>query len=141
MKFFQIPGLQESHESRDPQAFIQHVIRSKAFNEEAYSDANLSPMIHQVATFGLKGGINYYRARSRFPLKHDTHRFIETPTKLFWGVEDPFLHSSLADSKANAEYVAKLDIERIENAGHWSHWDLPERINDGLRRHWEAVAG
>lgn len=71
-----------------------------------------------------RAALNYYRAALRWPIRCRSQ--IVTPTLVLWGDRDPaFAPGVLADLPARVEQVA---VEHLAEAGHFAHWDDPERV-------------
>lgn len=76
----------------------------------------------------LRGPLNYYRAAARQLLRPGSpHERVDVPAVVLWGMRDPYLDPSILDHLA--EHVRDLQIERVADAGHFLHWEQPDRVN------------
>lgn len=77
--------------------------------------------------------LNYYRAafrgaRSRTGATHN----VERPTLLLWGMKDFALAPELAEGLE--EWVPNIQVERVEDSGHWLPEEKPGVVVDSLLR-------
>ncbi len=71
--------------------------------------------------------LNWYRAALWFraPLL-DTAQ-IEVPTLIIWGAKDAFLELEMARKSADLCFQSRLEL--LQDATHWVHHEMPERVN------------
>jgi pimeloyl-ACP methyl ester carboxylesterase len=106
--------------------YHHHTVRKGAFSEH-----EIDHSIEALAKPGaLTAAINYYRAtRMPFGLKkwaRDSH-VVTVPTLLIWGEQDRYLSTFLLEG--TEEWVPRLRIERLPNAGHWLQVEETEQVN------------
>jgi pimeloyl-ACP methyl ester carboxylesterase len=91
----------------------------------------------------LTGGLNYYRAARIGPPTTDEERaatatlalgsaMIAAPTLVIWGERDTALLTGNLDGLDRV--VSNLTIVRIPEGTHWIIHEMPERINDEIRK-------
>jgi len=90
---------------------------------------------------GFAGPINWYRNWSRnWSSTADVEQIVNVPT-LFIGAEDDIIVSP-AQIEAMKPHVPDLEIQMIENCGHWTQQEKPAEVNslilDWLERHYPA---
>ncbi len=56
---------------------------------------------------------------------------IDVPTLVIWGERDPYLLPGNLDGLD--QYVSRLTVRRVPDAGHWIVQELPNLVNDELR--------
>lgn len=78
---------------------------------------------------GFAGPINWYRNWSHnWSSTADVEQTVEVPT-LFIGAEDDVIISP-AQIEAMKPHVPDLEIQMIENCGHWTQQEKPEQVNE-----------
>lgn len=77
--------------------------------------------------------LNWYRAlfrgRNLDPVESDV---VTPPTMLIWGTQDPYLHADMAPR--SIECCTDGQLERVADATHWIHHEVPDRVNDLLQK-------
>jgi len=88
-------------------------------------DARLEASRRELLRPGAaKAALSYYRAAFRWPIR--LPKPISAPTLVLWGDADPALDPVLlTDLPA---HVPDLTVHHIEGAGHFVHWDDPDRV-------------
>jgi pimeloyl-ACP methyl ester carboxylesterase len=71
-----------------------------------------------------RAGLSYYRAAVRWPIQ--CPKRITAPTLILWGEADPTLDVHLLDDMP--AHTTELVVHRLPGAGHFVHWDEPERV-------------
>lgn len=71
-----------------------------------------------------RAALSYYRAAVRWPIRCPSR--IHTPTLILWGERDPSLDLRLLDDLP--ERIENVTVVRLPEAGHFVHWDEPERV-------------
>jgi pimeloyl-ACP methyl ester carboxylesterase len=90
----------------------------------------------------LRGGLNYYRAARMgdqvaaggVPEEYArkiTSQTVEVPTLVIWGENDAALLPSL--TRGLSEWVPRLRVEIVPDAGHWVPYERPEVVNSLIR--------
>ncbi|WP_284337883.1 alpha/beta fold hydrolase [Comamonas sp. NoAH] len=91
---------------------------------------------------GLHGACAYYAASPLVPPRGDDRSImgvdlpesmlrIEVPTRILWGDQDTALLPALLDGLHN--WVHKLHIQRVPDAGHWLVHEKPALVEQSLR--------
>jgi epoxide hydrolase 4 len=90
----------------------------------------------------LRGGLNYYRAARMgeqvaaggVPEEYArklTSQTVEVPTLVIWGENDAALLPSL--TRGLSEWVPRLRVEIVPDAGHWVPYERPDVVNRLIR--------
>jgi pimeloyl-ACP methyl ester carboxylesterase len=90
----------------------------------------------------LRGGFNYYRAARMgeqvaaggVPEEYArklTSQTVEVPTLVIWGENDAALLPSL--TRGLSEWVPRLRVEIVSDAGHWVPYERPDVVNGLIR--------
>jgi len=145
--FFQVPLLPELVLRAGDFALLRRSLARNVLRPGAFTDDDWAEVRAALAAPGaLTAALSYYRAAGRrfvvrVPGSHEPSAtsgvgeipLVEPPTLLLWGEQDPFLSVSLTEGLA--PLVRTLEVIRVAEAGHWVHWDAPERVNASLVAH------
>ncbi len=131
---FQLPVMPERGLGRNDFVSLRRVFRTASVRPGAFTDADIERHIDALRPPGaLTAAINYYRAVFRSAGRETPRaRRVEHPVLVLWGEHDRFLGPELAD--AGPEWVPNGRVQRVPEAGHWIHHDVPELVNDELVR-------
>ena len=90
---------------------------------------------------GIGGPVNYYRNidANHAATAHLANSIIETPTLMIATDSDPVLPASLIEGMDR--WVPNLHTEIVENCGHWTQQEQPERDNELLVNFLGDLAG
>ena len=153
--------LQHSPSQQAASAYMNFLIRpdaEKLLAEDDYkrlwrffSDISTPPNAHgwlteavksqyrEVWQHGLTGPLNFYRASPLRPGPEIAHLVIprellevHLPTLVIWGMGDIALPPGLLDGLA--DYVPRLELERVEGATHWIIHEQPLLVAQHLAR-------
>ncbi|CAN5620216.1 alpha/beta hydrolase [soil metagenome] len=130
---FQIPHLPEALFRAGDYALLERVLRGESVRADAFTDEDIRRYKEAVAQPGaLTASINYYRAALRYgrPELAAERRTVEAPTLVIWGEQDPHLVVGLTEGLE--EWVPRVRVARIRDAGHWVQADAPDRVNELL---------
>jgi pimeloyl-ACP methyl ester carboxylesterase len=136
--FFQLPALPEFVLRLGNFALIDRALRTGPATQSTFSDEDICRYKEAIARPGaLTAAVNYYRAAIRqLGRVKKSIRPIAAPTLLVWGDRDRFLTRRLTTGLE--QWVARLCVEHIVEAGHWVQNEAPHRVNqlliDFLRR-------
>jgi len=75
----------------------------------------------------VRGMLAWYRAMIPALFRRFPRTRIAAPSLLLWGKRDPFLASSMA--RPSIELCERGELVMFDDATHWLHWDMPDRIN------------
>ncbi len=126
MFFFQLPWLPEAMVQRNPDLFLERVMRGAAVSQEAISDADLRVYAQALRQPGaLTAAINYYRAVLRWGWRLPNLP-ITAPTLLIWGENDPVLGEELV--YGTGRFVPNLRVHFIPRCGHWVQQEASEEV-------------
>lgn len=130
MFVFQLPAVPEwtwsAADWRLLRWFIDTSNRAETFTEDdltRYRDAWSRPG-------AFTGMLNWYRALFRRTVEEPSTLRVHTPTMLIWGMQDPYLHQGMAE--ASIEHCVDGRLERIDDATHWLHHEVSDRVTDLL---------
>jgi pimeloyl-ACP methyl ester carboxylesterase len=130
MGAFQMPGLPELAFTLDDFRMLREGLKAGVRRPGALTDEDLVQYVEAFQQPGaLSAAIDYYRALPWFApaeLRQATTRF-ERPVLVIWGHNDPYLLP--ATGRMDYAKVPAGRFELVEEAGHWVHWDQPERVN------------
>ena len=120
-------------------AFLQHwAYRPDTFDEEleVWVDNFMKPG-------NLQGGFNWYLSNhpSRMAIIEGVAPLpppIGIPTRIFWGEHDPILKRSWTDRLP--EFFTDLELSFAPEAGHFVHYETPDRASEEIRRFFYRVA-
>jgi epoxide hydrolase 4 len=62
---------------------------------------------------------------------------IHTPTRVFWGEHDPILKPAWTDRLR--EFFTDLELSFAPDAGHFVHYETPERAADEIGRFFDRI--
>jgi pimeloyl-ACP methyl ester carboxylesterase len=121
--FFQLRGIAEWVVTRRWVFgwMMRQLVAHKALMTERRVEAVRRELLRPGA---VRAALSYYRAAFRWPIK--CPRKIEVPTLVLWGDRDPALSPRLLDDLP--ERISQVDVHHVEGAGHFVHWDEPERV-------------
>lgn len=106
----------------------------------AFTDEDLRRYAEAWAQPGaLTGMLAYYRSPLRDPRQRPSAglRPVTTPTRVIWGLRDPFLNSALAEPDP-ADVPGLERVVRLETS-HWVQHDEPGRVADLLIEFFSAA--
>jgi pimeloyl-ACP methyl ester carboxylesterase len=125
MFLFQLPWLPEWLLQR--RVAMTLALRGMQVRPGAFSDADLERHTQALRLPGAAhAAISYYRAAFCVPVR--AKRTLLQRTLVLWGERDQALSSRLLLTDL-AEYVREVRVERLADAGHWVHRDLPELVS------------
>ena len=125
--FFQLRGIAEWVVTR--RWVFRWLLRKLVARKELLSEAAIEAGRRELLRPGAAAAaLSYYRAAFRWPIK--CPGTIAAPTLVLWGRSDPALDPKLLDDLPAR--CPQLTIEQVEGAGHFVHWDDPERVASEL---------
>ncbi len=129
---FQEPGKTESWFEADPEGRLAGFYQAATANPDFLTEKEFEVFRDAFVEGGIAGPLNYYRNidANHSATKHLANSVIETPTLMIATDSDPVLPASLVEGME--EWVPNLRTEIIENCGHWTQQEQPERINQLL---------
>ena len=121
--FFQLRGIAEWVVTR---RWVFHwMLRKLVAHKERLTDALIEASRRELLRPGaVRAALSYYRAAFRWPIR--CPRKIEAPTLILWGDRDPALDPRLLDDLPTR--IDQVEVHHVEDAGHFVHWDDPERV-------------
>jgi epoxide hydrolase 4 len=129
---FQLPWLPEFLlQFADYQA-IEKIIPGTAFNQSAFTPADIEAYKNAVAKPGATTAmLNYYRHVFQNLFQPQDWGILNVPTLMIWGENDTALGKELTYD--TAAYVRELEIKYINNCGHWVQQEKPDLVNQYMR--------
>jgi len=124
--FFQIPWLPEKLlAARTFRMLASSLVRTSRAG--TFSSADLDCYRQAWAQPGaLCGMIHWYRAFARHRSKV-ADPLVRVPTKILWGVHDPFLRFRMAEE--SLQFCRQGELVRFDDCTHWIQHEAPERVN------------
>lgn len=125
--FFQLRGIAEWLVTRRSvfRWMMRRLVARRARLTEARVEAARRELLRPGA---VQAALSYYRAAFRWPIH--CPRKIEAPALILWGDADPALDPKLLDDLP--ERMSALTVHHVEGAGHFVHWDDPDRVLNEL---------
>jgi epoxide hydrolase 4 len=125
--FFQLRGIAEWVVTR--RWIFRWLLRRLVAKRELLSNAAIEAGRRELLRPGAaRAALSYYRAAFRWPIKSPGR--ISAPTLILWGDRDPALDQRCLDDLP--ERATDFRVEHFADAGHFVHWDEPERVLDAL---------
>jgi pimeloyl-ACP methyl ester carboxylesterase len=124
--------------------YVGHFLEHWAADEDAFDPEDREAWVDNFAKPGnLQGGFNWYIAADEGRRRLMTEGApemepIETPVRVLWGEHDPVLDSAWADRLG--EYFADCEFDEHEGAGHFAHYEDPERANEEILAFFRRLA-
>lgn len=102
---------------------LRRLVAHRVVMTDARAEAARRELLRPGAATAALG---YYRAAFRWPIR--CPKPIQAPTLLLWGDADPALDPRLA--RDLDPYLSDVRVHHVEGAGHFVHWDEPQRVVD-----------
>lgn len=123
--------------------FIEHFLSHWAGDPDAFDEADREAWVETFSKPGkLQGGFHWYVAAE--PARKELMRDgapslppIEVPTRILWGEEDPIVKTEWADRLD--EYFSDYEFETAAGAGHFVHYEQPDRANTAITAFFENL--
>jgi epoxide hydrolase 4 len=137
--FHQLPWVAEligsSRESC--RIYLDNFLRHWAYQDHVFDDEIDLWVDNFMRPGNLQGGFNWYRSNheSRMAViegRAPTPGPIDCPTRVFWGAHDPLFKREWTD--ALGEYFSDLEFDFAPDAGHFVHYETPQRAADEIAR-------
>jgi len=136
MFFFQLPWLPERWLVKDGARLLRRIYRGNAVDRSNFTDDDVRPFQEAITQPGAAtAALGYYRAAFAGLLKNRRniarYPLITRPTLLIWAKDDQALdYQELVPP--TRRWVSNLQIEPIEQCGHFVHQERPEEVNARL---------
>ena len=129
---FQHSGRPEGSFAKDPAGWLRRIFRGVAKNPDFMTEEEFAVYRDAFVEGGISGPINYYRNidTNWEATAHLAHRRIEVPTLVMAADSDPVLPLSLTEGMER--WVPELRVEIVQDCGHWTQQEQPERVNELL---------
>lgn len=98
------------------------------------------PVIEAYARHGTRAGVpamNYYRAGMLIPPFR--LRRVEVPTRLIWGLSDPWMAPWFGQPQNYLHFVREIDAVHLEGISHFAQQQSPEAVSEAIMEHWARV--
>ena len=124
--FFQLPSLPEKILAAGHFRLLASSL-ARTSRRGTFSSEDLGRYRQAWAQPGaLRAMINWYRAAARYRPKI-ADPIVRVPTKILWGVRDPFLRFRMAEE--SLRYCQAGELMRFDDCTHWIQHEAPERVN------------
>lgn len=121
--FFQLRGIAEWVVTR--RWVFGWMMRKLIAKKELLTPARIEAARRELLRPGaVRAALSYYRAAVRWPIK--CAQVIAAPTLILWGDRDPALDPRLLEDLPGR--ITAVAVHHLEDAGHFVHWDDPERV-------------
>lgn len=138
MGMFQLPWLPERLLAARGYGRLARKMVSEAA-PDTFTREDIEAHLESWRSHGLAGGLNWYRGLLRDPSPlPDPPPLVKAPALLIWGDRDPYLGPRLVHG--TERHVARLEVRRLPEAGHWLQHEAHGQVNALLSRHFEQVA-
>ena len=111
--------------------YFRHFLRHWSGDSPAFDDEAIEAWVDNFMKPGnLQGGFNWYRSvhAARMAMvegKVPAPAPIAVPTRVLWGARDPVLKVEWTDRLP--EFFSDLELGTEPEAGHFVHWEMPDR--------------
>ncbi|MFC5973571.1 alpha/beta fold hydrolase [Halomarina salina] len=125
------------------ETYIGHFLSHWAGDPDAFDREDRDAWIDNFMREGnLQGGFNWYVAAddARKRLMREgapSLPTIDIPTRVLWGELDPVLRVEWADRLD--EYFSDCEFDSLPDAGHFAHYERPERANEEIDAFFSSV--
>jgi pimeloyl-ACP methyl ester carboxylesterase len=132
--YFQETGRVEKAFAADPARWLKRSYQGVTANTEFQGDDEFAVYVDAFTAGGITGPVNYYRNidANIEATAHLKDAAVSQPTLMVTTDYDPILPASLAEGMDR--WVPDLRIAHIENCGHWTQQEQPDRVNELLTR-------
>jgi epoxide hydrolase 4 len=139
MQAFRIPLLPEIAFMAFDFALLRWILRTQTVRKGAFTPADIEVYVAGMKNdFAIETSLHWYRALLGRGL--DAYREFLRPTRapvlVIWGEKDTALGVALAQPPRR--WVANAKVFRLDRAGHFVHWDEPEKVNALLLEHFSG---
>ena len=130
--YFQETGRVEKAFAADPARWLKRSYQGVTANTEFQDDDEFAVYVDAFTAGGITGPVNYYRNidANIEATAHLKDAVVSQPTLMVTTDYDPILPASLAEGMDR--WVPDLRIAHIENCGHWTQQEQPDRVNELL---------
>jgi pimeloyl-ACP methyl ester carboxylesterase len=130
--YFQETGRVEKAFGADPARWLKRSYQGVTANTEFQGDDEFAVYVDAFAAGGITGPVNYYRNidANIEATAHLKDAAVSQPTLMVTTDYDPILPASLAEGMDR--WVPDLRIAHIENCGHWTQQEQPDKVNELL---------
>ncbi len=130
--YFQEPGRVEKSFAADPARWLKRSYQGVTANTEFQTEDEFAFYVDAFTAGGITGPVNYYRNidANIEATAHLKDAAVSQPTLMVTTEYDPVLPASLAEGMDR--WVPDLRSAHIENCGHWTQQEQPDRVNELL---------
>ncbi|WYP27049.1 alpha/beta hydrolase [Alkalihalobacillus sp. FSL W8-0930] len=135
MAFFQLPEWPEKLLSADQYEGMAKGIKFSASKGDAFTREDLEKYKEAWSQPGaMTAMLNWYRAiRAGLPEGFAHPEKVTVPTRMIWGINDPFLSKKLA--KKSIEHCEDGTLTFVGEATHWVSHEQPEIVNQLIAKY------
>lgn len=125
--------------------YLRHFLSHWSAGSPTFDAAAIEMWVDNFMKPGdLQGGFNWYSSvhAARMAMVDGTAPVpapIATPTRVVWGARDPVLKVEWTDRLP--EFFSDLELEIEPGAGHFVHWEMPDRAAERIAAFFDRLAG
>jgi epoxide hydrolase 4 len=120
---------------RQPELYVRAAFHIDEAHQRVFSEADIAAYARHMGR-GMRS-INYYRAGMLLPPLR--LRRVDIPTRLVWGMADPWVHPFFGEPEHYRGFVKQIDAVQLAGIGHFAQQQAPLEVNRALREHWQRV--
>ncbi|MFT3922911.1 MAG: alpha/beta fold hydrolase [Myxococcales bacterium] len=97
-------------------------------------------VIQHYAAHGTRAGVphmNYYRAGILLPPLR--LRRVEVPTRLIWGLSDPWMNPFFGQPENYLHFVSAIEAVHLDGISHFAQQQSPDAVSEAMREHWQQT--
>ena len=123
--------------------YIGNFLRHWSHRKDAFDDELECWVDNFMQPGNLQGGFNWYLSNHASRMAVIEGRAppvapITLPTRVFWGEHDPLFKPSWTDRLP--EFFSDLEFSFAPDAGHFVHYETPDRASEEIRRFFQRLA-
>jgi pimeloyl-ACP methyl ester carboxylesterase len=126
-----VPYLWNHDAKRRPEVYVRAAFHIDKEHERVFSESDIAAYSRHMAR-GMRS-INYYRAGMLLPPLR--LRRVTLPTRLVWGMADPWVNAWFGEPAHYSSFVDRIDAVQLPGVGHFAQQQAPAQVNDALREH------
>jgi pimeloyl-ACP methyl ester carboxylesterase len=133
---FMVPFYWNEHTKRHAYKLLEQTFH---FDDE-HKRMFTPEVIKHYAAHGTRSGapmMNYYRAGVFLPPIR--LRRVEVPTRLIWGLADPYMAPFFGQPENYRHFVSAIEAVHLEGISHFAQQQAPQAVSDAILEHWKQI--